>query len=139
MSGATYQQCYEARNLLTPTEVNSGKFPRWLAKRIRERLKVPSQTYNGRDLIDFALKEIARLANSSHTMNFLDHWGTTKFYSDGRVSFVSEPYLSPEQVLSAYEFAKFLDLEFSIESNSWHFPGSTTRLLFTEKKVSNPQ
>ncbi len=122
-----------ARELLKPSPVRIGHCPRWFASACRTALKkhdIYIEPYSGSDAVMFAVAE----AVSGSSTRWIDHWGSTVHH--GMEAFVTEPYLSIEDVASAVEMAKMLGLEIDISSNSWWFPGSTTRIAFLKPKNS---
>ncbi len=128
----------QARLLLRPEMVKTGKIPRWLSKRITaywkaRKAKRPS-TFSLRDTIC----DVARRAGLEPRADFLDHYGTTEggLYGccdEAGECFVAEPYDICGlcvQLLDALEVA--LDVEWHITANSWHFPGRTIRITIHE-------
>jgi hypothetical protein len=111
----------QARKVLEPKRVRKEHIPQWLKTRMRCYLRAQGKPYG-----DFYSAVVGIVGSFS----FLDHYGTI---DSGNV-FVSEPYLLPQHVILAEAFASRLGILFSIDANSYHFPGRTTRLRFQEPK-----
>jgi hypothetical protein len=72
------------------------------------------------------------------TRGWLDHWGTAS-YMDHEV-LVSEPYhLGPDSVRDLLRFCENLDLTFSIQAGSWHYPTLACRILVWRKGWNIPE
>lgn len=127
----------KARDLLSPSPVKLGHLPQWFASACRTALKkhhIPIERY---DLPETLMYKVAETASKnedgqSASITWIDHWGST--VHNGRQAFVTEPYLSAQDVANAVKMAKMLDLEIDIDSNSWWFPGETTRIAFLKPK-----
>ena len=66
--------------------------------------------------------------------HWLDHWGKATWRCQS--VFVAEPYhLTAADVLEIDTIARTIGCEWEIDSNSWHFPGETIRLVFHEKET----
>ena len=119
----SYAQIAELRRLHRPTEVRSRSIPHWLCQRIRERLQ-PERELSNCALLSLAMQR----ANCGPLV--IDHYGTTTIR--GREVFVAEPYPLPSRVVRAKQFANLLGLSLDVSSNSWWYPGFTTRLIFSQ-------
>ena len=116
-----------ARQLLQPSPVELHHVPNWLRRQILRTLRggpdrPPRYCTGGLEAFQHAI-------SVTRTGSAFDHWGSM-LDGDGLRVFVSEPYLSIEGVKAAERFAERFELELSISSNSWWFPGQTTRLIF---------
>ena len=119
----------EARELLQPSKVKTGKIPPWLRSKLRKAKREGRIDPVGPG--DCFLLEAAAIA-SSGSAAWLDHWGRTAW--NFKDAFVSEPYQFEEE--SARKFAELLGIDCELSPNSWHFPGRTFRLLFYPKEGS---
>jgi hypothetical protein len=129
----------QARKVLEPEEVNSGRVPTWLSKRTTAYWK----TQKMRRPSHFSLREtIADIAKANGIrfsgLDFLDHYGSItggpyKCCKEAKECFVAEPYgfdLETARLLDAVESA--LDVVWHISANSWHLPGRTIRIIIHE-------
>lgn len=114
----------KVRGILNPVEVKLDKWPVWFKKRFKEKTGKPFSWTSG--------AETHMVCEAAGVRNFFDHWGTSKVGEE--IFLISEPYASTEDFLSAIQFAKFYDLKIRIYPNSFWYPGSTTRIEFSEKK-----
>jgi hypothetical protein len=120
--GETTRFIQAARELLKPSPVRPG-VPNWFRLRLLKRFGAQWGT-NG-----FAVLMGARANDHWH---WFDHYGRTEWH--GHECFVSEPYdIGATDVQQISELAAVLDCEWHISSNSWHFPGSTLRVLLYPK------
>lgn len=100
----------QARVLLKPLPVRLHHCPRWFR---RAGVLGPRRSYSAQ---------------------WLDHWGSVKL-ADGRVAFVSEPYnVSAEDLAECEAIAAKIGALFTVDPNSWWFPGQTIRLVFVQPK-----
>ena len=116
----------DARALFKPSEVKPG-MPDWFR---RAFLAAFPARHRGTSR--------GAVSNAMHNMpgvaEWLDHEGQCKWW-DGRTAFCSEPYgLDAKELASIEAFAAALGCDFRVDPNSWHFPGSTWRIVFFEKK-----
>jgi hypothetical protein len=91
------------REILQPSPVEQGKFPRWF--RLRRGDKLP---------------------------RVFDHWGRA-MTRGGIYALVTEPYFTAmceERWEEVRRFAIKYDLEYMVVPNSYHEPGDTLRILF---------
>ena len=104
-----------------PSAVKLHHIPRWLRKRIHQRLG------RGVDLVE----AIGRTASDLPQSFWLDHWGSTKL-DDGREAFVSEPYgLTTDGTRGVLRFAEACGLDVSVSRFSeWNPAGGTVRIVF---------
>lgn len=127
----------EARRLHQPTPVKQNHVPRWLRSRLLEAFRegraskawLPYRHCTRGESLLWALADHLR---TEYGGSWLDHWGSTTMH--GEQVFVAEPYLNPNHLENARRFADVLDLDFRIDANSWWYPGSTTRLIFRQRK-----
>jgi hypothetical protein len=62
--------------------------------------------------------------------SWLDHWGKSRG-EDGQEVFVSEPYhMDPDDMEKIDQFAELLQLDWTLNAKSWHYPGHTFRVEF---------
>jgi len=127
----------EARALLRPTPVNLHHIPRWFLQALRPFRK----RFGGRLESPFQGFENMRNALGGGQLGnaWLDHFGSTKLVrrhagreriTDETV-FVSEPYgLTPGGTLALAELTRLTGIRWSVESNSWWYPGHTIRIVF---------
>jgi hypothetical protein len=112
----------EARKKLKPTKVKSRHVPAWLRSRLlklRREGKFQSDRTNNYALIFSAAEAVGCSC-------LLDHWGSAQ--RNGETVFVSEPYGAEAERVE--RLATFLGVNGVIESNSWHYPGYTVRVVF---------
>ena len=118
----------DARSLLKPTPVELHHIPRWFAKRLRTAM---GKHYRWDFPLDDLLQRVENECGSA--VHWWDHWGSTTL-PNGRRAVVTEPYLSIGDVKKAIVFAQLIVCDVEIYSNSWWYPGQTTRIAFTEPK-----
>ncbi len=122
------QKIQIGREALRPTEVEGGKLPADLRKRLlelkRQKKISPSWgTTGNEDLLRAAVDAACK------SDDWLDHYGKTILHD--REVFVSEPYgLRLECLQDIQAFAQLVGLGYRILSNSWHYPGQTIRIAF---------
>ena len=114
--------------LLNPEPVRLHHEPTWLLRlvdaAIRARGGRPSRAGG-------LWVKIIKLRILPH---FLDHWGSIKKGTE----FVSEPYLSDDQLRSAIQFADAVGLQLHISAVSEWNPPSTVRLIFLAPEPISP-
>jgi hypothetical protein len=140
-SVAIRNKIVQARQLLNPPPVKTGRIPKWLKSRLLKAVKEgrlksdlpPKMIYVGSILLNNPLTR----GIAEHS--WLDHWGTSKLSRQPESNddiFVSEPYhISPESMEKIHQFAKVLDLGFVVLANSWHYPGATFRIEFYPREA----
>lgn len=109
-AGAAIRDAIEhKRALLRPTTVKVGRIPKWVRRR---------------DLF----------SGVNTCGNLLDHYGLAAWPYAGRKRemFVIEPYPYIGIVKDLAAIEDHYNIETHIDSNSWHFPGWTVRVWFTE-------
>lgn len=141
--GANHPEAVRVRQAARPAPVFRDRTPSWIYDRMRAsiasgRLEAPDRpsddAWAGR-----SNKTKAKLVRkyeldrviSSHCQG--QHAGLS-YEEDGQESFVWEPYAgdSPTVIPLAREFAKRLDCDISINTNSWWNPLRTIRITFSE-------
>jgi hypothetical protein len=131
IAAAQNRQIVAARELLKPTPVRLHHVPNWLRLRILAAIRAgripraPWNRYCGTDGWSVLMHVQSCIGD-----RFLDHFGSTHYR--GRPCFVNEPYLSSEDMDKNRRFAELLGLHWVVSSNSWWFPGNTTRIAFWE-------
>ena len=128
MADAQTEIIKRARKLLCPSEVKTGRIPRWMRTKLQalQRQGIINSCHK-----DFYLEDLKRVADGEQSpiRSWLDHWGWTDW--NFHECFVAEPYgLDEGAMKSIARFAELLDAEYCISANSWHYPGSTIRILF---------
>ena len=126
-----------ARLLLKPSPVRLHHMPRWFVTALKpireERRRGRLGSYVQDDLLAF-------VGSGEH---WLDHWGSTKApvrrlgrEGELREYFVSEPYgFTAETAAGLNRLAEATGLVWSIESNSWWYPGATVRIVFEKPEA----
>jgi hypothetical protein len=118
-----------AREVLKPSPVRSGLIPKWFRQAAVRVLKPRHATAGWSVVMELQNQRRAR---------WIDHWGSTEW--QGRVAFVCEPYhLRAADVAQVAELADKLGCEYIITPNSWHYPGSTFRVLFVQRQGGESQ
>jgi hypothetical protein len=104
-----------ARNILKPSKVSLDHVPLWMRRRLKR--VIPDLT--AIDALYYA-----------STRRILDHWGSTMWHD--KECFVTEPYQFC--LADVQQFRGFLGdgVDWRHSVNSWHYPGSTHRILFFE-------
>lgn len=124
----TKQQIDAARLTLNPRPVKLHHIPQWFVRRLR--------VYRGRHATTSSGLLRAMLQSVGDANHWLDHWGSSTS-RDGRPAFVAEPYgFGPEVAGALDKLAAETGLEWSVESNSWWYPGHTVRIEIYEPRVS---
>ena len=118
------QEIQLARELLKPSEVKLHRVPNWLRSRLLKMKKAGKFTC---DSTSSATMLHSAICATGVPPQVLDHWGTTTWYDEEVL--VTEPY-SPN-LLHMAKIAKFLGVGCKGSGKSWHYPGYTTRILFT--------
>lgn len=120
------------RAIFQPTPVNLHHIPRWFAQCLKP--------YRHRH--DTTLEAFERMRRAVGD-SWLDHWGSTKIVrrSGQQLSeetyFVSEPYgLSPQGVRALAELERVTGIRWSVEANSWWYPGRTLRIVIEPPRAA---
>ena len=135
--GFTREFIAHAREVLRPSKVKINHMPGWLTKRMLVAKKAGkfSSLFLSRSGSNMMVEILAAMPRLSH---WADHFGSTILARGGkgpREFFVAEPYgLTEQSALGAIQFAEMLDLGIEIDANSWHYPGSTVRIIFWPKE-----
>ena len=116
-----------ARDLLQPSAVKTGRIPPWLRWKLRAAKREGRIDPAGES--DTWLLQAAVVAAGGGGL-WMDHWGRTDW--NFKDVFVTEPYHFEEEPVR--RFAELLDLDYRVSANSWHYPGSTFRILFFPKE-----
>lgn len=75
-----------------------------------------------------AFSRLSCLEAALDLSDWLDHWGSIN--TEYGTYFVSEPYgFTPSWAPSINRLCEFLGARWQVESNSWHYPGHTVRIL----------
>lgn len=112
------------RAITKPSHVRLYHEPAWLKKLIRQRLRMAGTRVPPGANVWVLCRAMGV------DPHFLDHWGTVE---NGRV-FVSEPYLSTQDMKHAIVFSELLGLNLDIDAASEWNPPSTIRLSFSIPK-----
>ncbi len=127
---ATAKKAEAARNILQPSPVSLNRVPDWFRRALLRAFpsaKGASGSTSGSNVVDAVSRSLK--------LSWLDHWGSTKWRD--RTAFVSEPYqLTLEDVQSVADLAKAIGCAYEIDANSFHYPGSTFRILILPRDAN---
>jgi hypothetical protein len=116
------QLIHEARELLKPSPVRLHCAPTWFGGEL-------VRVFGGRWKITSRRAAVHHLAWHA---SWIDHWGSTSL-DDGSCVFVSEPYaIGPSELVAVEMLARAIGARWWLSSNSWHFPGSTLRIVIAQ-------
>jgi hypothetical protein len=116
------KQIDAARKLLNPSPVELHAVPDWFRRAMLKRFGPFYDSTSG-----YAM--LGHIQHDHRSGGFLDHFGKT--IHRGKPAFVAEPYgvcLSGLQYIDW--LCKEIGCKWTIEPNSWWFPGRTTRIVF---------
>jgi len=128
------QQIDTAREILKPSPVRPNHIPRWFA----QCLKPFRHKHDGTNMSFHRMREAVG-------GRWVDHYGSTlivrrEFGREVRteqICFVSEPYgFRPDDARYLDELAKRTGVLWSLEANSWWYPGHTVRIVIEPPKAT---
>lgn len=137
------RQIEQDRARLGVSPVRKAHVPKWFWLAVARAYPPghPTRYLGFFNSFDSAWKTPDVITNAVGGREWLDHWGSSEL-PDGRVAFVSEPYRPPyndeigERLRAA---AAEIGCEFWVDENSWHYPGSTVRLVFAPLTADPPR
>src|SRR5208282_1515576 len=113
-------------------------FPGWLGKKVRAYASKYGTPNYGDNYVNFpyVAKHIGEQAGIDYPSWFWDHYGVIRV--DGKCLLIVEPYdfdLNMAALCDA--ICKALDVRCNISPNSYHYPGSTMRIVFHPQATVN--
>lgn len=118
------------RTILQPKPVTRERLPKWfvaLVKDCRDRRGITSKECPLQRQWE-AYQNLRIATGLPNVFSLFDHWGKC----DDVV--VVEPYMRREHIETAFQLADLLDCDVWFSPNSWHFPGRTTRIEFSQRE-----